>query len=490
MKNSIKVIFIFLFFLLSLLELNAQGVSKPKSIKFLSPAFSTPINTNKQPLIDYSVKNALAENPYRERRTLKAVARKAYKYSIENKYDTKFKMIDASYGAGRYGIDGLLINQNRSGKIEAVHVFEIKSGKKNTIGSNNGVKQLSKDWILKSIDKSMKEKKSFKSSNLLYKTRQQIEANNYRRFLLTINYYDGKLNILSREVIGETLSETPGKGSILKFADKTETVKSFSYLQKDYHALSLEDKYIRKILFKEFEKELRNNRYYSKIEISRFMQRLKTDPKFNPSSSVLGQDVVNQITTKSLSKAIKNYKLETSILKCGYATLSVFFELKAISDYVEGNISKVDLFIHSITNTMLFSSLFTNVFNAHMNYFFIGIDAVKNLYEYGMGKISVDDVIANITANVSGLFVGGLITNTALSAMYMGRMGQLLGTAVLSPIGGAIVGGLVFTLSYSITNAVVRWIVHGYFDRYEAIKSREHFEVICDDIAMKYSLNV
>ena len=486
MKKS----FALFFFLFTLLELNAQTVSKPQSIKFLAPSLSTPIATNKAPLVDYKVKNLMAENPYNQRKALKAVGSKAYKISLERKYDTQFKMIDASYGIGngngRYGINGLFVKQNRSGKIDAVHVVEIKAGKKNTLSTNNGITQLSKDWILNSIDKSIQEKNSFKSRELLSKTRQQIEANNYRRFLLTVDYFDGKVNILSREVVGETLRETPGKGSTLKFAEP-ETVKSFSYLQKDYHALSSEDKYLRKILFKEFNKELKN-RNFSDIEISRFMQRLKTDPTFNPSSSLLGEEAVTQITTNSLQKSIKNYKLETSILKCGFATLSIVFELKARKDYIEGKITKTDFIINSINNTVLFSSLFIKSLNAYINQIFVVLDFVKNCYDYGMGKISVADVIINCLANVSGLLVGGIVTNAALAAMYVGNMGQLLGSLVLTPIGGAIVGGLIFAVSYGITNVFVKRLGHAVNDRYESVKSREHFDIICNDIAVKYSL--
>lgn len=516
MEKSKRILLFSIISIFSLIELHSQAVVKPKSLKFQAYAVSLPRTLRTQSLsVNQNVPNYMEKKSSARGFALEPVAREVYK----NTFGSKFQYIDATYGNGKHGIDGLLYSKDFRGNIRKVHVIEIKSGNA-SLNTKKNVPQLSKEWILNSIDKSLEEKignlsklqkeinkknisssilenkkteysKINKERHLLSKTRNRIDIGDYKRFLVTIDYKDGRLTVVQKEVLEETFKDIPVEKRTAKNSftwSKPKELANFSYLDKDLHKLNKYEIKVRKILFHEFEKALKKESY-SESEIQSYMTRLRTDPHFNPSGKMLGEETVNQITAKSIKKTLRNYRLQGSVLKCGFATLAVIYESKSIHDYVEGKISKSDLVFYSAQNGFLISSLIFQKLNPFMNIFFVGIDIAKNLYDYSIGRISENDVYINFVANVSGLFVGGITTNAVLAAMSIGKMGSILSSFVISPIGGAIVGGFVFAISYGITNAIVKWTGRAIVNKYEAIKSREQFDLICTDLSVKYSLD-
>ena len=141
--------FFLIIFLFSFFELNAQAVLSSKNVKYHS--MIQPLSLKKSPslAINPNIPNFL-ENTSSGRvfrgKALEPVAREVYKHN----FGVGYQYVDASYNKGVNGLDGLLVKKN----LRKVHVVEIKSGNA-SLNAKSSSPQLSKEWILNGIDKSL-----------------------------------------------------------------------------------------------------------------------------------------------------------------------------------------------------------------------------------------------------------------------------------------------------------------------------------------------
>lgn len=500
--------FFLIIFLFSFFELNAQAVLSSKNVKYHS--MIQPLSLKKSPslAINPNIPNFL-ENTSSGRvfrgKALEPVAREVYKHN----FGVGYQYVDASYNKGVNGLDGLLVKKN----LRKVHVVEIKSGNA-SLNAKSSSPQLSKEWILNGIDKSLAEKvknlkqlqndmkskkisptilkekraeytKINKERHLLSKTRKMIENNIYKRYLVNVKYNDGRLTVEQVEVLEERYKDIPinkrnPENSYVY--GNSKTLADFSYLDKDNSKLTSFQKKVKKIMFSEFENTLRKLNY-SDTEIASFMTRLKTDKNFNPSNMILSDDILNKIAVDSQNKVQKNMYIKHGI---GLSLLTVASEIGVVRDYANGNIGTVDFIINSGLNAIEITSNFVPKLNPYMTGIYIATDILKNVYNVGSSKISISTALINTSANIAGIVVGGLAAKAV--ALGAAKIGGTVGSFVGTPIGGIVVGGVVFGVTYGITSTVVKFTGNTIVNKYESIKSPERFNTVCNEIKVKYAI--
>lgn len=507
------VIYLFISFAF---EANAQPVPKPSNFRF--SATQVPLSIRKFQTIttNPSIPNLLEKQGNKSARglALEPVAREIYK----NTFGSRFKYIDASYNNGANGIDGLLVKKNSRGTVTDVHIIEIKSGKA-SLKVNNRMPQLSKKWILNSVDKSISEKTSrlvelkneMNTSNipkkllletkaeysrinterrLLKKTRVLVENNVFKRYQVSITYNDGRLKVEQWEVLDEKYKNIRIKkrtpDNVFEWSER-KVLADFSYLDKDSSKLSMFEKKVKNLMFENFEKTLRD-KGYSDADIQSFMKRLRNDPKFNPSKNGIAESEMETITNKSIHKVSASYNIQKVVLQSAYIAIALISEGKTIYEYLDGKIGKSDLIFNSLSNTALIAANFVKFLNPYMTLIFIGLDVTKNIYNIKKGKISRTDAMINIVANVSGLVVGSMTSVAVVTALNASAIGAGIGSFIATPIGGAIIGASVFAITYGLVSSVVNFTGHKIVNKYESIKSPNRFNLYCNEIKYTYSL--
>lgn len=518
-----KKYFIFAFlFITHIAMMNSQVLQQSSAIKFQTMRMPLPFKKN--PILTQSyIKNipnfleADASGRYLRGKALEPIAREIYK----DNFGASFNYVDASYNKGINGIDGLLVKRDIRGNIRKVHIIEIKSGKA-YLHANSKIPQLSKEWILNSIDKSLKEKtealkklhrlikkerffpsmisknkKEFSRLNaerrLLKKVRLMVENDLFRRFQVSIRYNNGKITVEQWEILKETFKDVPiskrNSDNIFKYSEK-KVLEKFSYLDKDNSKLSMFQRYIKIKMFNAFERVL-YSKGYSKQEIQSFMYRLRTEASFNPSKEI-GDNYVksdmNESIDKTIENAVKNYKMQMKIMKVGFAILPIIFEGKAVYDFLNGNIGKADFVFNSLSNVVSFSSVFIKQLNPALAVIFIGIDVIKNIYNVKTGKISTTDAVINSVSNLSAVLIGSAAAKATFTALTAAKFTGTIGSFVSSPIGAVIVSGVTLAVTYGVTYFIVNWTGHKLVDKYEAFKSPQRFNLIYKDIKVKYGL--
>ena len=504
--------FFLIIFLFSFFELNAQAVLSSKNVKYHS--MTQPLSLKKSPslAINPNIPNFLENSKSGQNlrgKTLEPVAREVYKHN----FGVGYQYVDASYHKGVNGLDGLLIKKNLRGDITKVHVVEIKSGTA-SLKVNQNMPQLSKDWILSGIDKSLAEKvknlkqlqydmkskkisptilkekrteysKINKERHLLSRTRKMVENNIYKRYLVNVKYNDGRLTVEQVEVLEERYKDIPinkrnPENSYVY--GNSEPLVDFSYLDKDNSKLISFQKKVKKIMFSEFENTLRKLNY-SDTEIASFMTRLRTDKNFNPSNLNLSDNILNKIAINSQNKVQKNMYIKHGL---GLSLLTIVSEVGVVQDYANGNIGTVDFMINSGLNAIEITSNFVTKLNPYMTGIYIATDILKNVYNVGSSKISISTALINTSANIAGIVVGGLAAKAV--ALGAAKIGGTVGSFVGTPIGGIVVGGVVFGVTYGITSTVVKFTGNTIVNKYESIKSPERFNAVCNEIKVKYAI--
>jgi len=506
-------LFFLIIFVFSFFELNAQAVLKTNNVKYYP--VTLPLSLKKSPSLAINpnipnlLENSSSGRSYRGK-ALEPVAREVYKHN----FGVGYQYIDASYNKGVNGLDGLLVKKNLRGNITKVHVVEIKSGNA-SLNAKSSTPQLSKEWILSGINKSLEEKvknlkqlqydmKSKKISSTmlkekraeytkinkerhdLIKSRNMIENDQYRAYQANVKYNDGRLTVEQWEVLGENYKDIPinkrNPDNIFKWSEKKVLV-DFSYLDKDNSKLNSFQKKVKQTMFTEFENILRKQNY-SETEIASFMSRLKTDKKFNPSNMRLSDDVIRNTATNSINKVIqKNMYIKHGL---GLSLLTIASEVGVVLDYANGNIGTTDFIINSGLNAIEITSNFVTKLNPYMTGIYIATDILKKAYSYGTGKITISNALINTTANIAGFVVGGL----AVKAVALGaaKIGGAIGSFVSTPVGGIVVSGVVFGVTYGITSSIIKFTGNAIVNKYESIKSPERFDVICNEIKFKYAI--
>lgn len=509
---SFKRFFVCMVIIFSLIDLNAQVTINTNVPKFQTAA--VPLSLRKSPIIkiDPTFPNVL-ENSASGRsmrgKILEPIAKEIYK----SNFGSKFQYVDATYHSGSNGIDGLLIKKNWRGSITKVHIVEVKSGNA-SLHVNSKLPQLSKEWILDRIDKSIAEKtkilkklqKSMKKKDLpstvlkenrkgfsrinrerrnLKKTRINVVNDNFERFLVDIQYKNGCLTVEQTEILGENpnyknIPRNKRKPNDIFKWGETKTLAKFSFLDIDDYKLNSFQRQVKNTMFKEFEQTLRKYGY-TEAEVQSYMYKLRTDGNFNPSKNGFGDESFKQIAEKSIDKVNKSYVRQQNVIKGGIITLAVISEGKALYDWRMGSISTADFVFNTTLNMASVVPAFIEKLNPYMmTAIFICIDVVKNAYNIKTGKIKREDGIINVAANISGLGAGV----AASIALGSAKIGGAIGTFIGTPIGGVIIGGAFV----AVTIAIVKWTGHTIVNYFEAIKEPKRFNLMLIDIRKKYDL--
>jgi|GEM_PF-6596908 len=457
-----------------------------------------------------------------------AVARDIYK-----ELNKSFEWVDATYNNGNNGIDGLALKY-KGGEVTDVHVIEVKSGNAH-LGQTKSGMQLSKKWILHSLDKSIAQKtkkaaqlkkkmkslekkaktskraaaklekirKKFeelnKNKRYLKKAMELVKKGRYRRFVLRVSYEGGKF-VMTQQEASEDANGKIKLGKAIK-------IMPFSYLEKDIATLKPGQLRWRNRMLRKLEAYLKDSGLFSEDEIKEFMKQLTKKGGWKS----VQKAIQSRITT------IKNI---TVGIGASFFLWSAYNEVKMICDYTQGKITKTDFVFNTITNglglatgafgiattafgdTSLVQSINTAVVNSGimntgistwimnnsnivMIVVFTTIDVIKNVYNISRGNIRTSEGIINIAATVVGAVAGsvgawgGAIAGAAIGTA-LGPAGSVIGGAI-----GGIVGGIG---GFFIGNKVTSGLGHLIVAKYEAYKEPERFHDYCGAVRQQYAL--
>ena len=433
-------------------------------------------------------------------KALEPIASSIYKISIAR----NFIEVDATYRTVN-GLDGLFVKTNSRGHVTKVHIIEIKSADAR-IEFFKDFPQCSKKWNLMVMDKSLAEydryidfrtkegnfnevKKLEAGKELLRQSRVAVERGEYDFYHVNITYTDGHLKVSQWKILSEEYEKinrnewTPD--NVFKYGDE-KILADFSYLDKDFKNLSNFEKQMRQTMFENFEAQLKTMGK-SPEEIASFMKELRTNENFNPSKAI-EQKIVEEETINAMEKIQKKFVRQNNILKGGFAAIAIFMEVKSIYKFINGRISTSELIFDSVSNTTMLAATFIPKFSPFMTVIFGAIDVAKNLYSYSKGSITTSEAIINITANISGLLTGTIATTALMSALSAAEIGGTVGSFITTPIGGTIIGGLMFTVTYGLTFVIVKAVGTKIVNVFESYKAPERFNQICFTISEKYQL--
>lgn len=497
------------------LAAHCQPVKKIEAIRFHTPAVQ--LSLVQAQYLSWQDWHALKAAKYRKDSNLleatkagqrtrglafEAVARDIYKEFSGGK---SLEWVDATYNNGNNGIDGLALKYNKRGIVTDVHVIEVKSGNAH-LGQTNYGMQLSKKWILHSLDQSIAQKtrKAAKLKNLidmlggdldkkaktskrattigeklrkwadaireklrkqyeeqakalnenikdLKKAKRFVESGRYKRYVVRVSYKDGRLVITQRKA-----SEDADGKIKLGYAKK---IVDFSYLEKDIATLKPGQLKWRNAMLKKLEAYLKESGSFTKKEVENFMKLLTTEGN----SKAVEEAIVTRITT---------LKYLTIGVGAGFVLLSAGNEIKTIYDYVHGKINRTDLVFNSIMNGLgiatgtfgivatafggssALQTVNTAVVNTGVGSFiashanivimvmFTTVDVIKNVYNISKGNVRTSEGVINIAANIVGAAAG------AVGAWAGAKLGLAAGAAIGLYFGktGAAIGGAIGTV--------------------------------------------
>lgn len=524
------------------LAAHCQPVKKIEAIRFHTPAVQLSLvqaqHLSWQALqaAKYRKKSNLLEATKAGQR-IRGLAFEAVARDIYKELNKSFEWVDATYNNGNNGIDGLALKY-KGGEVTDVHVIEVKSGNAH-LGQTKSGMQLSKKWILHSLDKSIaqktkkaaqlkkkmkslekKAKTSKRAAAKLEKIRKEFEELNknkrdlkkamelvkkgrYRRFVLRVSYEGGKFVMTQQEAS----EDANGK---IKLGKATE-IMPFSYLEKDIATLKPGQLRWRNRMLHKLEAYLKESGMFTKKEVENFMKLLTTEGN----SKAVEKAIVTRITT---------LKYSTIGVGAGFVLLSAGNEIKTIYDYVQGKINRTDLVFNSIMNGLgiatgtfgiaatafggssALQTVNTAVVNTGVGSFIAShanivimvmlttVDVIKNVYNISKGNVRTSEGVINIAANIVGAAAGafgawggaklGLAAGAAIGGRFAGLQGAAIGGAI-----GTVVGGLIGGIGgFFIGNKVTSGLGHLIVAKYEAYKEPERFHDYCGAVRQQYAL--
>lgn len=488
-KIKPKIIFAILLFIFSTKILTAQALKQNFVIKFKCSFLPYTAQIRMPALSKITVENyfetSAGGKSYRGK-MLEPIAREIYK----NNFARNFKSLDATYNNGTNGLDGLFVKFDSRKNIRKVHVVEIKSGNAQL---NKFNKQMSKKWINSGINKSILEKEKnlvklrnkisaernpikrmtlkneFKNLNnerkYLNKAKTNIQYGNYERYLVRIDYLDGKIKVIQQKILKETKFNDVITGT-------PKILSEFSYLDKDALKLNSFQRQIKETIFNEFDEGLKK---LGKTPEQRaaFMYELKTNPNFT-STKEFSQVELSKAAKNKIKKIQNNFNIRSQIrfIKSGILLLSVASEAKSIFDFVQNKITISDFAFASVSNMIATTSLFIEQLNPYLVPIMLTLDLTKNLWNWSRGNVNTSQAIINISSSVAGTaaFMGG----AAIGATIGGSIGGGIGGFVGGVIGGSIAAGVAFISVNFIGQKIINY--------YEILRESKAFDLFCDDL--------
>lgn len=484
-KVETKIIFALLLFIFSAGILSGQALKQDIGTKFKRSFL--PYSTQAKmptlsiiPVENYFETSARGKS-YRGK-MLEPIAREIYK----NNFARNFKTLNATYNNGTNGLDGLFVKFDSRGNIRKVHVVEIKSGNAQL---NKFNKQMSKKWINSSINKSILEKEKnlvkirnkisaernpikritlkneFKNLNnerkYLKKAKTSIQHGNYERYLVRVDYLDGKVKVIQQKILKETKFNDVVAGT-------PKILSEFSYLDKDSSKLNSFQRQIKATMFNGFDEGLKK---LGKTPEQReaFMYELKTNPNFT-STKEFSQVELSK-ATKNKIKEILNARSKIRFIKGGIFLLSVASEAKSIYDFAQNRISISDFVFDTANNMIAVTSLFIEKLNPYLIPIVLTLDGVKNLLKWSRGSITTSQAIINVSSSIAGTaaFLGGAALGAKIGSTIGGVGGFIGGIA-----GGIIAAGFAVIFANFIGQEIV--------NHYEILRESKAFDLFCDDL--------
>jgi len=136
---------------------------------------------------------------------------------------------------GRQGIDNLFVSLDRNGNVKDVLIVEAKVNSSELRDTTTKGFQMSKEWILKSIEERLKRENDPQKRKILMQVKERVERNQYRARLVKLISQDGKTFrlIISQIPAGISSSELKSMGKNLKITtNKVISINENSKLGK------------------------------------------------------------------------------------------------------------------------------------------------------------------------------------------------------------------------------------------------------------------
>jgi len=131
---------------------------------------------------------------------------------------SKGKWIPLPSKNGRQGIDNLLVSLDKNGNVKDVLIVEAKVNSSELRDTTTKGFQMSKEWILKSIEERLRKENDPQMKKILMQVKEKVERNQYRARLVKLISQDGKTFrlIISQIPAGISSSELKSMGKNLK----------------------------------------------------------------------------------------------------------------------------------------------------------------------------------------------------------------------------------------------------------------------------------
>lgn len=412
--------------------------------------------------------------------------------------------IDATYNNGYNGIDGLLVKR-KHGVITSVNVYEFKTNGAKLNVNEASAPQMSKKWILTSIDKKMASlekrlktinndiikakskgklnqvkslKNDFQKINAekrnIRATRKFIQDGNYQRYIARLTYKNGRIDVTIQKILGEKnwrkIPRWERTQENTFYLGKEKSMKGFlfSLFDKDDKKLTINQRFYKRQFFKQVKIQLKSEKR-TQPEIAQYIN----DMKSGKITDIQGKSKIEMVSRKDNKRA--NFQMQT--LKYGFVALAVLQEAVAGKKLIYGEITTSDFVFETVLNVVSISGVFINSMASFLTPLFIAVDAAKNIYDFTDGKIILQDAVINIASNVVSLLVATKVS------FAVGTF-----SSILPPLGGLVVGFVTFAVTYFVVYTGSRFLGKFIVNKYDSLREPEYFKAYCNAVRIKYAI--
>ena len=361
------------------------------------------------------------------------------------------EQLNVTYNGGKNGLDGAFIKRDKYGHIRQFYVQEVKSGNAK-LSLNKQTPQMSRQWILDDIEKSMARGSSAygKNAQVLETARSFVKNDvNMKRFVDRVNLENGRLKI-ERTYIGRDLNyqNVPLKNrsidNVFEVSGK-KVIADIPVLDKYATRLTPYQKRVRDDMFNSLSVRMKKNGF-SDSAVSRTLYEIRTNPnittKGSGSSSLAVVAARNQVAGGSVY-ARGNVRRTKAGIKAAVS-------IRTVLPFALG-------FIDAATDIMDFVTVYSDWQNLQIN---------KQTF----------------VIRASGI-AGGIIAGEAL-----GYMGASLGNLICPGLGGLVGGIIGGSAGYILGEVFCSGLAEGYYNRMNNLMADEYFDPLCEELQQMISL--
>ena len=184
--------------------------------------------------------------------------------------------------------------------------------------------------------------------------------------------------------------------------------------------------------------------------------------------------------------------LPPQALHGAFAAIAIWNEFNAIKSFCNGEMTRTDLALVSLTNLAEISATMFVSATPYIVMAFTVIESSRDILQLVRKGVNSPEEVIEAIAHIGGIAAGTWAAATTISALTSAtaasEMRGGLSSFVASPVGGAIIGGLTFAVVYSITSAFIRVTGQAIVNKYDCYSDPERFDRICDEISGKLHL--